>query len=382
MALRYLVSGGNGNSNSTTNWSASSGGASGASVPGTVDDIVIDINSLNAPLTFNANMQVRSITVSDYIGTLTINSGIILTIFGNGTAGFILFSSVFIFTGDGTLRFLDNNASTLAINVGTVVLDVNVLFTPITSAQPCIVTLQSNIVIAKNAEFRTSNTAVTINGAFNITCLGDVKHGTSSPGANNAHFTLNQGSLIMAGTTPQVLSSDITALCEFRVRMIFNSTSDILVTGRYRIGSTSYNWFTWISGNVTSNSTQDFHVVQNSIEMNSGPIIWNRLSIRRTSLPQTITLFSDFYCKILSCDYPNGNVTSSRIITIQSNNSDTRKFIVVPEGTQTDIFQLRSTAQIDSNGGQTIWSFNGTNAPSRNWRLLLPPKTYAQTFIG
>ena len=45
MANRYWVAGGTGNYNSTTNWSATSGGASGASVPTTVDAIFFDASS-------------------------------------------------------------------------------------------------------------------------------------------------------------------------------------------------------------------------------------------------------------------------------------------------------------------------------------------------
>jgi hypothetical protein len=44
MAARYWV-GGSGNWNSTTKWSATSGGASGASVPTTADNVIFDANS-------------------------------------------------------------------------------------------------------------------------------------------------------------------------------------------------------------------------------------------------------------------------------------------------------------------------------------------------
>ena len=46
MATRYWVGGsGNWNSSLTTNWSATSGGAAGASAPGTADDVIFDANS-------------------------------------------------------------------------------------------------------------------------------------------------------------------------------------------------------------------------------------------------------------------------------------------------------------------------------------------------
>ncbi len=70
MAARYWVSGGTGNTNSTTNWSTSSGGASGASVPTSVDSATWDANSGVGTVTVNATLSVLSANFTNFTGTL------------------------------------------------------------------------------------------------------------------------------------------------------------------------------------------------------------------------------------------------------------------------------------------------------------------------
>jgi hypothetical protein len=73
MANRFWVNGGTGNWNSTTNWSATSGGSSGASVPGTADDVYFN-GSGNSNCTINVNTgnEVRSLNFdSGYTATVT-----------------------------------------------------------------------------------------------------------------------------------------------------------------------------------------------------------------------------------------------------------------------------------------------------------------------
>ena len=75
MAARYLVSGGTGNWNSTTNWSATDGGASGASFPVNGDAVFFTTNSGATNITVNAVSACTSIAASGtYTGTLTFNS--------------------------------------------------------------------------------------------------------------------------------------------------------------------------------------------------------------------------------------------------------------------------------------------------------------------
>lgn len=76
MAARYWVSGGTGNTNSTTNWSTSSGGASGASVPTSADDAIWDNLSGSGTVTVNATLSVLSANFTNFTGTLAGSSTI------------------------------------------------------------------------------------------------------------------------------------------------------------------------------------------------------------------------------------------------------------------------------------------------------------------
>ena len=84
MAARFWVGGtGTWDSTTTANWSATSGGASGASVPGAADDVTIDTASIT--VTTNYNVSVISVTINASAatlslgGTLTCSGAITLT---------------------------------------------------------------------------------------------------------------------------------------------------------------------------------------------------------------------------------------------------------------------------------------------------------------
>jgi hypothetical protein len=84
MASRFWVAGGTGNVNSTTNWSASSGGASGASAPGAGDDVFVDANSGSNAININAATSWHSLdTTGSLARSVTGSSG--LTIGGLAT---------------------------------------------------------------------------------------------------------------------------------------------------------------------------------------------------------------------------------------------------------------------------------------------------------
>ena len=73
MANRYWVlNTGTWDNSTTTNWSTSSGGLGGASVPGASDDVIFDANSclLSGTVTPNYDLSVKSITMGAFTGTL------------------------------------------------------------------------------------------------------------------------------------------------------------------------------------------------------------------------------------------------------------------------------------------------------------------------
>lgn len=90
MAFRYWVATSGGNWNTTASWSATSGGASGASVPTRDDDVFFDANSItsaNRAITVNGLLSCRDLNFTGVLNTprLVITSGNELLCFGNIT---------------------------------------------------------------------------------------------------------------------------------------------------------------------------------------------------------------------------------------------------------------------------------------------------------
>lgn len=96
MASRYLVGGGTGNWNSTTNWAATDGGASGASFPIAGDDVNFTSNSGATGITVNVASACATMTsTGTYSGVITMTSTLTTT----GTWTFPVGS----FTGTGDI---------------------------------------------------------------------------------------------------------------------------------------------------------------------------------------------------------------------------------------------------------------------------------------
>ena len=112
MANRYWVSGGTGNWNSTTNWSAASGGARNATVPSTNDVAIFDGSSGSGTCTINISPTIQSLNATGFSGSITCNNT--LTITTNG--GFTV-NTGGGFGGSGTVNLTyTGSAATVAIN--------------------------------------------------------------------------------------------------------------------------------------------------------------------------------------------------------------------------------------------------------------------------
>lgn len=109
---RYWVGGsGNWNLSNTANWSASSGGAGGASVPTSSDDVFFDANSGSGivDLPNTTVVPCRNIDTTGYTGTIRLfnSSTSVLEVYGS-----LIFTPTFTFNAqNGTVRFAatDNN---------------------------------------------------------------------------------------------------------------------------------------------------------------------------------------------------------------------------------------------------------------------------------
>jgi hypothetical protein len=86
MPDRYWVGGtGTWDNSSTTNWSATSGGSGGASVPTSSDDVFFNANSGSGTVTIAATANIKNFTLTGYTGTITGTNTIFA--YGNITLG-------------------------------------------------------------------------------------------------------------------------------------------------------------------------------------------------------------------------------------------------------------------------------------------------------
>jgi hypothetical protein len=255
MANRHWVAGGTGNYNSTTNWSATSGGASGASVPTAADDVFFDALSGVGTATINAASNCRNLNLTGFTGTLNFIStlsvqGTIMN-FGLGT---------YTVTGIANLRF----AVSMTITSNGTTYTGNVEF-----PAAVIYTLADNMSVSGNVEI-SGNSARTFNGnTFNI--LGNLTVSVSN---------------IVSGTTTFVLGGTgtwtHTNTGQIRNNLTINTLGTITLgtTVRYDTGTLTYTAGTVITTGSTLN-------IGAATTLNTNGITWNNIA---TQGALTITL--------------------------------------------------------------------------------------------
>ena len=118
MANRYWVGGtGNWAVGGTSKWSATSGGASGATVPGVNDDVFFDsLSGANAVVTLTTSPSVRSISLNPSTNyTLAMGANTITL----GGTGAVLSIGTSTTTITGTKNFYITSTGSTAISVAT-----------------------------------------------------------------------------------------------------------------------------------------------------------------------------------------------------------------------------------------------------------------------
>jgi len=236
-ANRYWVGIGTGNWTSSVNWSATSGGASGASAPGVSDLAFFDGGSVQN-CTVNSTCSVGGINIgAAYAGTVSVNSGSNITIGTSGytqsggtftgNTGFMNTYGVFVLAGgtfnapSGTLQiagsYTKSATGTFNHNSGTV------YFTSVTSITLSGNTTFANLILGANSGTYTIAAGTTLTSLTNVTLTGGgactVNTGilaiqgdlTLQSSANNS---VNGGTAIFLfnGTGVQNISSAISTL--------------------------------------------------------------------------------------------------------------------------------------------------------------------------
>jgi hypothetical protein len=120
MAARFWVGGtGTWDSTTTANWSATSGGAGGASVPGAADDVTI--NTASITVTTNYNVSVISVTINASAATLSLGgtltcSGAITLTQGTFTTNNYNVTATQLSSNNGNTRTINLGSSTVTLS--------------------------------------------------------------------------------------------------------------------------------------------------------------------------------------------------------------------------------------------------------------------------
>ena len=225
-ASRYWVGSGTG-WNTTASWSTTSGGSSGASVPGTSDDVFFDSNSTGNSI-LSASISIRSLDMTGYTRTLTHNSSVTLTFAANGgtnvpvkfagtyTIGNVLSSAIafdnttsassYLFTSGGktfgNITVGPTNAgNTVTLqdgltSSGTILLFTGILDTNGQAVQSAAFNSNGNTGFPRTLTF-TSNTWTLTGSSSTIITLSDLGLTLNRGGVWNANYSGSSGTRII-----------------------------------------------------------------------------------------------------------------------------------------------------------------------------------------
>jgi hypothetical protein len=306
MATRYWVGGsGSWNAASTTNWSTTSGGAGGASVPTNADDVIFNSASSGGSYTVTltlGNSTCKTMTVDGpATGTVTFGGTTALVMSGTNPSIVINTPLTVSWTNTGQIQWTGSGTGTLNTN------GCSMASTWSQSGGATITTtLSSDFTLTSNATLSTGTLAL---GAYSFTCAG----------FNNASgltrtLNFNTGSFYITGTGSTAYTQSTETGLTFGQTPIFNMTyngasaltintgttptqaqtpSFNLTAGSYALTLTT-GWvnninFTGFAGSIAAGSV--FNAFGN-VTFSSGMTVTtttNVLTFAATSGPKTIT---------------------------------------------------------------------------------------------
>lgn len=381
MANRFLVGGGSGVWSDANNWAATSGGASGATVPGSSDSVIFDTNSGSASITISAPVQIINLTASgSYAGTLTINS----TLLNSGSTVITLTSGMTV-TGSGAWSIANG---TLTSNGVTIQCELKHVSSGGTW------TLADNWTCSAMVTLG-AGTSVTLNGKTLI-CRAGLTIGNASSNVG--------GTTVIKIAATGTITCSMTGTAALRNPLTFDAgAGTITVSGTLRYGGTAGNTLTYTSGTmvVTGATLQ----INGSCTLNTNPIVWENVlfgataSVSMTSvlLATTLTLpnanatlsgSSGFTVGTLT----NTTITATRSYTFQAlvayrittafttvsavapssrlqftSSSGTDRALFTLDGGATQDVGFVDPTRMDASGGQPIFTYHGTVVDSPNW---------------
>lgn len=323
MADRYFIAGGvDNNWGSTANWSATSGGTGGASIPTAADAVFFDANSPN--VTVNASNRVcLSLNFTGYTNTITMTFNITVS-------GSVTLVAAMGIAGNGSL--IVNAASTLTSNGRT---------------WPNALLMQSAVTYTLGDNWTVSGlvtigqgTASMVYNGNQITCNGGLTNAATTGGtlSGTTKFVLAGGTV-----TSNHTGGGITFPVDYAGNITFSSG------GTWRVAGGTH---TYVSGTVTFAGTHTLTLAASCTFNTSNSIVWKSLTLNGNL---TLTLPTALYCDS-TLTLTGGSVTQ----TINGSIYVGGGFSYNASGT----LVLAGTGEIVMNGTGTISQGAGTVTPS------------------
>lgn len=328
MANRYWVTGGDGNWNSTTNWSTTSGGSSGASVPGSSDAALLNANSGSGTVTLDISPTIQTLTCTGFTGTLAFGTN---TISLNSTGTIFTGATTMTVTGTPQIICTNSSSSNRTINA-TAVTEANSISFRITAGTGTLIFGAGSI---RDIDFTDGINPTGWSGplsTFTVTIFGSLKASTG--------MSVNSSANIMTFAATSGTKTINTAGVTFDRTFTFNG-----VGGTFRLESA-----------LTSSATRSIILTNGTLNTNSYSVTIGTFSSSNTNT-RTLTLGASTVT--LGNTGSSWNITDSTNMTLSAGTSS----ITTTGSTATMIFSGGGLTYYNVTFGATYYntSVNGAN---------------------
>lgn len=344
MASRWWVAGGNGNWSSTTNWSDTSGGSSGFSVPVSGDDANIDNNSGTGTVTLDISPTVGTLTLIGFGGTIAYGAN---TISLDGTGTVFYGDTTYTSTGAKTIYLTYSGSTSTGIQPNATTESNSISFV-ITAGSYNFSLLTGDHV--KNLDFSNGGSS-TYTGSWldsnaAVTYYGDLilKTGMTVTGSGGAIFEASSGTqkITSAGVTiARYFGFTGTATYQLQDALTISSTSASSLSG----GTLDLNGktFTMTAGAFTSGSGTFAFGSGNLTFTNSGAVFTSYGGTTVTGTPNIYLSYT--------------GATATSIATGAPTEANTFNFIITAGSYSFSFASGDATRNIDfSNGGTSTYT--------------------------
>lgn len=304
MAARFWVTGGTGNWNSTTNWSATSGGASGASVPGSADTATLNANSGSGTVTLDISPTIQTLTCTGFTGTLAFGTN---TISLNSTGTIFTGATTMTVTGTPLIICTNSSGTARTISPGAGITEANSISFRVTAGTGGFTVTTTHVV--RDLDFTDGVNPTGFAGAYgNVsnTIFGNFKASTGMT------RTAGTGTLTFAATsgTKTINTAGVTFDCPFTFNGVGGTwqlqaalTSGSTRTCTMTNGTLDLTSYTLTTGLFSSNNSN-----VRTLAFGSGKIVLTGNSATIWALP-TATNFSYTGTPTVECSYSGSTGT-------------------------------------------------------------------------